>query len=147
MASLNKVLLIGNLTKDPVVKTTPGGTAVADLRLASTRKFKTPTGETKDETCYVNVTAWGRTAETCREYLSKGSSILVEGRLKYDEWEKEGQKHNRLSIVAERVQFMGAPKNRAVAGDAPDAEPGEAPGAHEEPPREKSVGDDDDLPF
>ncbi len=159
MASLNKVLLIGNLTKDPELRKTPGGMAVSDLRLATSRKFKTASGENREETCFLNVTVWGRQAETCAEYLSKGSPILVEGRLKYDEWEREGQKHSRVSVVAERVQFLGSPRGRStpVVEDVPaDMESGPGPqAARDEPPVPAGPsaapagggGDDDDLPF
>ena len=122
MASLNKVFLIGNLTKAPEVKHTPSGAAVAELRLAVNRKFKSSNGEMRDETCFVNVTAWNRQAETCGEYLSKGSPLMVEGRLKFDEWEREGKKHSRLSVVAERVQFLSdgrQAERRTAPADAP----------------------------
>ena len=134
MATLNKVFIIGNLTKDPEVRHTPSGAAVADLRVAINNKFKTSTGEMREETCFVNVTAWNRQAETCGEYLSKGSPLMVEGRLKFDEWEKEGQKQSRLSVVAERVQFLsdGKKTERKPAADRrADAPP----------------ADDDDMPF
>lgn len=151
MASLNKVFLIGNLTKDPELRKTPGGMAVSDLRLAVNRRFKTATGESKDETCFLNVTVWGRQAETCAEYLNKGSPVLIEGRLKYDEWEREGQKQSRVSVVAERVQFMGAPRGRSAPADAPDADAGQVPPPRDEPPAGGSgpaaEGDNDDLPF
>ncbi len=158
MASLNKVMLIGNLTKDPEVRYTATGTAVADLRMAVTRRFKTASGQEQEETCYVTVTVWGRQAETCGEYLRKGSAAFVEGRLKLDEWEKDGQKNSRLTVVAERVQFLGAPKRSAEYGDAPQgggarkagpvrgappAQAEEASAAPVEPP----AGDDEDLPF
>ena len=152
MASLNKVLLIGNLTKDPELRKTPGGMAVSDLRLAVNRRFKTATGENRDETCFLNVTVWGRQAETCAEYLNKGSPVLVEGRLKYDEWEREGQKQSRVSVVAERVQFLGSPRGKNAPADAPDMDVGQVPPpANEEPPAAgptvAAEGDDDDLPF
>jgi single-strand DNA-binding protein len=149
MASLNKVLLIGNLTRDPELRRTPSGAAVADLRLAVNRKYKTAEGESRDETCYVNVTVWNRQAETCAEYLSKGSPILAEGRLKFDEWEKEGQKQSRLSVVAERVQFLSGPK-KSEGGDAPGyppAGPAAGPAPAPEPQGSASSGDDDNLPF
>lgn len=152
MATLNKVLLIGNLTKDPEVRYTSGGMAVADLRLASSRKFKTSSGEEKEETCFVSITVWGRQAETCGEYLRKGSSAFVEGRLKLDEWEKDGKKMNRLTVVAERVQFLGSPR-RAEYGDAPEAaerRPAKAPPPPEEtaePPAAEGGENSDDLPF
>ena len=147
MASLNKVLLIGNLTKNPELRHTPSGMAVVDLRLAANRKFKTASGENRDEACFVNVTVWGRQAETCAQYLQKGSPILVEGRLKYDEWEKDGQKQSRLSIVAERTQFMGGPKQRAEVGSAPGVEETQSPPPDAGEPPEAAQGNDDNLPF
>ena len=152
MPNLNRVILVGNLTKDPEVRYTPSGAAVGDLRLAINRRYKTADGENKDEICFVGVTAWGRQAETCGEYLRKGSPVLVEGRLKYDEWEKEGQKHNRLTVVAERVQFLtGGPKDaearepREPRGQPPEAaRGGDVPA---EAARPAAAGDDDNLPF
>jgi single-strand DNA-binding protein len=152
MASLNRVFLIGNLTRDPEVRYIASGSAVADLRMAVSRKFKTNTGESKEETCFVTVTVWGRQAETCGEYLRKGSQTFVEGRLKYDEWEKEGVKQNRLTVVAERVQFMGAPK-RGEVGDAPAApargrgKSESAPAMDDVPPPEGGSENSEDLPF
>lgn len=151
MASLNRVFLMGNLTRDPEVRYLPSGKAVADLRMAISRRYKTATGEDKEETCFVSVVVWGKQAESCGQYLGKGRSLFVEGRLQYEEWEKDGQKHNRLRVVADRVQFMGAPK-RAEYSDG--AEPVTAPpaqgGAREEGPSETPPpdgGDEDNLPF
>lgn len=121
MASMNRVFLLGNLTRDPEVRYIPSGQAVAELRLAVSHKYKTQGGEEKEETCYVDVNAWGRTAEVCGQYLSKGSPLLVEGRLKYDEWEKDGKKNSKLRVVADRVQLIGAPRRNAEYGDAPPA--------------------------
>ncbi len=150
MASLNKVFIIGNLTRDPEVRYLPSGAAVADVRLASNRRYKTQQGEDKEETVYVNVSVWGRQAETCGQYLSKGSPVLVEGRLRYEEWEKDGQRNSRISITAERVQFMGGPKSSSEYGDAPASRSSETPA----PSRGGSAdfggddqGDADDLPF
>lgn len=144
MASLNKVLLIGNLTRDPEVRYLPSGAAVADLRLAVSRKYKTNSGEMKEETCFVNVSAWGRTAETCGQYLSKGSPLLVEGRLKLDEWEKDGQKQSRLSVVAERVQFL----SKGPGGGSSDKRPpAESKGSSEDDEAPGLASDDDDVPF
>ena len=170
MASFNKVILVGNLTKDPEVRYVPSGTAVGDLRMAVSRKYKGSDGQEHEDTCFVSVTVWGRQAETCGEYLRKGSPLLVEGRLKMDEWEKEGQKMSRLGVVAERVQFLGggsgggsAPRNQEFTDRAPQAAPPErgpapsapapsapaptapAPSAPAPPPA--PVGDDDNLPF
>ncbi len=152
MATLNKVFLIGNLTKDPEVRYTPSGSAVSDVRMAVSRKFKLANGQEKEETCFVTVTVWGRQAETVGEYLRKGSPVFVEGRLKLDEWEKDGQKQSRLGVVAERVQFLGSPR-RGEVGDAPasserrgrSAPAAPEPEADEPPPA--GGGDDDDLPF
>jgi single-strand DNA-binding protein len=108
MASLNKVFLIGNLTKPPELRYTPSGTAVADLRLAVNRNYTTQGGEKREETCFLTVVVWGKQAESCGEYLDKGSPILVEGRLQTREWEaKDGGKRTVIEVVAERVQFMG----------------------------------------
>jgi single-strand DNA-binding protein len=157
VASLNKVLLIGNLTRPVETRYTPQGMAVGELGLAVNRRYKTQDGETHEETCFVRVTVWGRQAETCAQYLSKGSPCLVEGRLKYDEWEKDGVKSSRLTVVAERVQFLGSPKGGAgdqgsqEDGAAPRG-PGNAPAAAPTPPPAERVadevrGDDENLPF
>ena len=111
MASLNKVFLMGNLTRAPELRYTPSGTAVADLRLAVNRSYTTQSGEKRDDTCFLTVIVWAKQAESCGEYLDKGSPIMVEGRLQTREWEtKDGQKRNVVEVVAERVQFMGRPK-------------------------------------
>ena len=124
MASLNKVFLIGNLTRPPELRYTPSGTAVADLRLAVNRVYSTQGGEKREDTCFLTVVVWGKQAESCGEYLDKGSPILVEGRLQTRDWEtKDGQKRNVVEVVAERVQFMGRGKQPA---GAPAAAPAEA---------------------
>ena len=157
MANFNKVILIGNLTRDPEIRYTPSGTAVGDLRMAVNRRFRTGDGQEREETCFVGVTVWGRQAETCGEYLKKGQPALVEGRLKYDEWEKEGQKFSRLSVVAERVQFLGSPRGAefrdnagAPAEDHPSAGGNKPPVSHENDgvsQQEPLAEDDDNLPF
>ena len=148
MASYNKVILMGNLTKDPEVRYTPSGTAVGDVRLAVNRKFKGNDGQEKDETCFVGVTVWGRQAETCGEYLKKGSPVLVEGRLKLDEWEKDGQKHSRLGVVGERVQFLSGPKTSEFRDSPPPpARNNNASAAPQEGPPAGDMVDDDNLPF
>ena len=108
MASFNRVLLVGNITRDLDVKYTPSGTAVTELGLAVNDRRKTANGEWVDETTFVDVTLWGRTAEVASEYLSKGSPVLIEGRLKLDTWETEGQKRSKLRVVGERMQMLGA---------------------------------------
>lgn len=160
MASLNKVFLIGNLVRDPDKRQTPTGTPVTDMRIAVTRQYRTQDGQQQQETCFVDVTVWGRQAEAAGEYLKKGSPVLVEGRLKLDEWTtKDNQKASRLSVVAERVQFLGAPR-RNEYGDAPSGENAarrespkraQAPQAVSEPDEaekgEAGDGDDENLPF
>lgn len=106
MANLNLVLLIGNLTKDVEVRYTPKGTAVSELGMAVNRTWITSDGEKKDEVCFANVTVWGKLAEICGKNLRKGSSIFVEGRLKFDQWEKDGEKRSALKVEAEKVQFL-----------------------------------------
>jgi single-strand DNA-binding protein len=131
MASLNRVFLIGNLTKDPTLRYTPSGAAVADLSLAINSTFVNKAGERKDEVCYVDIVTWGRQAETAAEYLTKGSPIFVEGRLQLDSWETgEGEKRSKLRVRANRVQFLG----RGKAGAArPEAEAIDEPAAAAEP--------------
>jgi len=109
MANFNKVLLIGNLTKDPELRYTPQGTAVVNLRLAVNRRFRDKNQELKEETCFVTAVVWNKQAETCNQYLHKGSPIFVEGRLQSRSWEdNSGQKRNVIEVRAERVQFLGA---------------------------------------
>ena len=109
MANLNKVFLIGNLTRDPELRYTPGGTAVANLGLAVNRKFKDSSGELKEEVCFLTVTVWDKQAEACCQYLSKGRPVFVEGVLQSRFWEtNDGQKRSAIDVRAERVQFLGA---------------------------------------
>lgn len=153
MASLNKVLLIGRCTRDPEKRSTPSGMVVVELGLAVNRRYKSNTGEDREEVCFVDVTVWGKTAELCAESLRKGSPVFIEGRLKLDQWEKDGQKRSKMGVVAENVQFLDRRR---------DGEPGDAPG--DAPARgasragggtvRKSGGDDvppggpdDDIPF
>lgn len=133
MASYNKVLLMGNLTRDPEVRYTPKGTAIANLGLAVNRVWTTETGEQKEEVTFVDIEVWGRQAETAGQYLSKGRPVFVEGRLRLDSWEdkESGQKRNKLKVVAERIQFLGAPRTGA---EFSEKTPSEAP-SEESPPR------------
>ena len=107
MPSFNRVILMGNLTRDVELKHTKNGTAVADVGLAVNDRRKTQDGETVEETIFVDVTFWGRTAEVAAEYLSKGSPVFIEGRLKLDTWETDGQKRSKLRVVGERMQLLG----------------------------------------
>ncbi|MCG8449186.1 MAG: single-stranded DNA-binding protein [Pirellulales bacterium] len=106
MASYNRVVLMGNLTRDPELRYIPSGTAVSDIGLAVNDRVKR-NDQWVDEATFVDITLWGRTAEVANEYLSKGSSVLIEGRLKLDRWEKDGQKHSKLRVVGERMQMLG----------------------------------------
>ena len=116
MASYNKVILVGNLTRDPELKYIPSGTAVAELGLAVNDKRKNPQGEWVDETTFIDVTLWARTAEVANEYLAKGSPVLIEGRLKLDQWEnKEGQKRSKLRVIGERMQMLGSKAGNAYS--------------------------------
>jgi single-strand DNA-binding protein len=128
MAAFNKVILVGNLTRDPELRYTPSGTAVANLRLAVNRKFRDKAQQLKDETCFITAVVWSKQAETCNQYLHKGSSLLVEGRLQSRTWDdtQSGQKRSVIEVLAERVQFLGAPGGKAAApvasGVAADAD-------------------------
>lgn len=139
MIDVNRVTLAGRLTRDPEVRYTTNGTAVATLRLASDRKFKGRSGDTREETLFIDVVAWQRTAEICAQYLSKGRPVYVEGRLQSRNWEtKDGQKRTSIEIVAERVQFMDyVADGGGGAGGAPPVLPDDGP----PPPA------DDDIPF
>lgn len=134
MASLNKVFLIGNLTRPPELRYTPSGTAVSDLRLAVNRAYTTQSGEKRQDTYFLTVVVWGKQAETSAQYLDKGSPVLVEGRLQTREWEgKDGQRRNVVEVVADRVQFLGRGRGGEVA--APEAEAvEEAPAAADDVP-------------
>lgn len=109
MASFNKVILLGNLTRDPELKHVAGNQAVAELGLAVNRRFRTKDNEEREEVTFVDCEAWGRTAEVLKQYLTKGSPIFIEGRLKLDQWEsKEGERRSKLRVVIENFQFVGS---------------------------------------
>jgi single-strand DNA-binding protein len=112
MASLNKVLLIGNLTREPELRYTPSGAAVCELGLAMNRRYVANNQE-KEETCFVDIVVWGKQAESSQRYLQKGSSAMIEGRLQFDQWEdrESGAKRSKLRVVAERVQFLNTRSN------------------------------------
>ncbi len=149
MANFNKVILAGNLTRDPELRYTPKGMAIAKITLAINRSWKSEAGEMKEEVTFVDVDAFGRTAENIGQYFKKGRPILVEGRLKYDTWEDKqtNQKRSKLGVVLENFQFMDskgsgdgdAPRNRPAAS----ASKAEAPSETDAPP----PPEDDDVPF
>lgn len=148
MASFNKVILAGNLTRDPELRYTPKGTAVAKIGLAVNRTWTTETGEKKEEVSFIDIEAWGRQGEVIAQYLKKGRPLLVEGRLKLDTWEDKNtkQKQSKLKVVLESFSFLDS--NR---GDAPSAPPPAARAAA--PAAAVSAGDaepppsEDDVPF
>lgn len=146
MASVNKVILIGNLGRDPELRYTQGGQAVANFTLATTERFSgRDGGERQERTEWHRVTAWGRTAELCAQYLSKGRSVYVEGRLQTREWEdKEGQKRRTTEIVALNVQFLGGREGGVGAGTGAARSTGGAPPAEDEGP---PAPPPDDIPF
>jgi len=130
MASFNKVMLMGNLTRDPELRYTSNGSAVTSFGLAVNRKFKQG-DEWKEDVCFVDITVWGKQGENCAEYLSKGRPAFIEGRLQYSTWESDGKKKSKLEVVANTVQFLGS------RGDSQGS-----------PPSGKSpVSDEDDVPF
>lgn len=160
MLELNKVLLVGNLTRDPELKYLPSGTAIADLRLAINRRvFDRNAGERKDETLFIDVTAWEKSAEFCKNYLQKGRAIFVEGRLKMDTWEdkQSGQSRSKISVVAERIQFADSKSQGGEGGgygggageSAPSYAERPAPAANAGPAAPKAApgNTEDDLPF
>ncbi len=159
MASFNKVILLGNLTRDPELRYTPKGTAIARLGLAVNRVWRTESGEQKEEVAFVDVDAFGRPAETIAQYMKKGRPILLEGRLRYDTWEdkQSGQKKSKLSVVLESFQFVdfrGAPETANTPAEAPRPRPPAAapaaPAAPAEPPAEappEEAPSEDDVPF
>ena len=156
-ASLNKVLLMGNLTRDPEVKYTPKGTAVCDLGIAINDSYKAQDGTIKETVTYVDIEVWGRTAENCKQYLTKGRPIFVEGQLRLDQWETpQGEKRSRMKVRALSVQFLGGGQGGGggrPAGNGENARPARpasapaaaaaAGGSEDGPP----PPDDDDIPF
>ena len=150
MVSLNRVLLIGNLTKDPELRYTPSGTPVANLRLAVNSSFKDQAGQRKEETCFVTIVVWSRQAEICNQYLKKGRSVFIEGRLLYRSWEAEGKTRSTMEVRADRVQFLGAPSG--APGRGPQGEPvsGLPEGPRQEDAEVEPVpegGTEADVPF
>jgi len=144
----NKVIIVGNLTRDPEVKFLANERAVANFALAVNRKWRDGNGETQEETTFVDIEAWGKTAELVGQYLTKGRSALVEGRLKLDSWDDKasGQKRNRLKVVAESVQFLGG-KGEGGRPDLGSQGNGDAPAASSAPVPGAADNDDSDVPF
>lgn len=159
MASFNRVILVGNLTRDVELKYIQSGLAVTEIGLAvNDRRKNQQTGEWVDEPVFVDITLWGRTAEIASEYLGKGSSVLIEGRLKLDQWEKDGQKRTKLRVVGESLQMLGSPRGGGQkppasgqfeegsfpsSGGSRSASPGSAPVAA----GAGAAAPSDDIPF
>lgn len=117
MITLNKVFLVGNLVRDPDLRYTPSGTPVAEFRMAVSDTYTTASGERRDRTCYIDVVSWRKLAESCGEFLTKGSPVFVEGRLEQDTWETpDGQKRSRIRVVAYSVQFIRREAERTTSG-------------------------------
>jgi single-strand DNA-binding protein len=142
MANLNKVMLIGNVTRDPEIKYTPKGSAVTDLGIAVNRVFTPEGGERREETTYVDVTLWGRQAEIAGEYCKKGRSIYIEGRLQLDTWDDKatGQKRSKLKVVGERMTMIGGKRDDADQASEP-------PRSVDELAAEHGVSSDPNVPF
>jgi single-strand DNA-binding protein len=150
MASFNKVVLVGNLTRDPELRYTPKGTAIARIGIAVNRRWKTETGEQKEEVTFVDVDAFGKQAEVIGQYLKKGRPILIEGRLRLDQWEDKQtqQKKSKLGVVLEAFEFLDSGnRGESSGGDAPRSRPAAAskPPASEEP--DGPPVEEDDVPF
>src|ERR1700730_5581561 len=154
MASFNKVILLGNLTRDPEVRYTPKGSAVCDLGIAVNRVYTTEGGEKREEVTYVDVVLWARLAEIAGQYLKKGRPVFIEGRLQLDTWDDKqtGQKRSRMRVVAENLQLLGSrgESEGGPAGPAPARRPatGAAPGQPTAQPRDPDLDvEPDDTPF
>lgn len=155
MANVNKVILIGNVTRDPEVKFTPKGSAVTDIGLAINRNYTLDNGDKREEVTFLEVTFWGRQAETLGEYVKKGRSLYVEGRLQLDTWDdkQSGQKRSKLRVVGENFQFLGAKPGGSSSGGG-DYEGGghseqrpQQRAARPAAPPQASSEPDDDIPF
>ena len=150
MASYNGVVLLGNLTRDPELRYIPSGTAVADIGLAVNNSVKRD-DQWVEEPTFVEITLWGRTAEIANEYLSKGSPVLIEGHLKLDTWEKDGQKRSKLKVVGEKLQLIGS--RDGSSGGGPDRSQSHETTPHEPTPEYSSTSGgpsmppNDEIPF
>ena len=122
MPSFNKVLLMGNLTRDPQTRFTSGGSGLCQFGMAINRRYTTASGEDREDTCFVDIDVWGKQGESCQSYLHKGSAVFVEGRLRFDQWEDRdsGQRRSRLTVTGERVQFLSSPGRGGDFGGSSD---------------------------
>ncbi len=154
MPSLNKVLLMGNLTRDPELRVTPKGTPICQFSLAINRQFKMESGETREEVIYVDVEAWGKQGETIAKYCTKGRPLYVEGRLRLDQWEDKNtkEKRSRMKVVLEQFQFLGDSRGGGGAPQPASEEGGGSPERHAPPARSSAKPAaqenlDEDVPF
>src|SRR5258708_31776602 len=152
MASFNKVILVGNLARDPELRYTPKGTAIAKFGLAVNRAWTSESGEKKEEVTFVDIDVFGRTAENVAQYMRKGSPMLVEGRLRLDQWDDKqtGQKRSKLGVVGEIIQFLGAPRSSesgAPAATRPRSVEPAVPEPASSADPESPSSPEDDLPF
>lgn len=156
MASLNKVMIIGNLTRDPELKYTPKGTAIADIGLAVNRNYTTESGEKREEVTFIDVTLWGRVAEIVGEYCKKGRPLFVEGRLQLDSWDDKatGQKRSKLKVVGDNIQLLGGREGGSGGGgEHSEGRPASRPQGRPAPPPQRPPADpdldapEDDIPF
>jgi single-strand DNA-binding protein len=160
MANLNRVLLIGNLTRDPELRVTPKGSSICQFGLAVNRTFKDGAGQQREETTFIDVEAWGRQGEVISKYCTKGRPLFVEGRLRFDSWDDKttGQKRSRLSVVLENFQFIGSRGDDQAGGGAPASDApagGDSPERNSPPPRQPNPAPaaaaednlDEDVPF
>jgi single-strand DNA-binding protein len=153
MASFNKVILLGNLTRDPEVRYTPKGSAVCDLGLAVNRNYTLDNGEKREEVTFVDVVLWARLAEIAGEYLKKGRPVFIEGRLQMDSWDDKqtGQKRTKLRVVGETMQLLGSRPGGASGGtggsEGPEAERPPRPAAKSAGTTAQSAPDEDEIPF
>ena len=150
MASYNRVILVGNLTRDPQMSYLPSQMPVVAFGIAVNRRWRGTDGQQREETCFVDCRAYGKQAETINQYLGKGKAVLVEGRLQYDTWEgKDGTKRSKHRVIVERFQFLGppgAPSSRPAAAQQPTPAAAQGQGDAEEPPPMEEGGPDD-IPF
>ena len=154
MASFNKVILLGNLTRDPEVRYTPKGSAVCDLGLAVNRQYTLDSGEKREEVTYVDVVLWARLAEIAGEYLKKGRPVFIEGRLQLDTWDdkQSGQKRSKLRVIGETMQLLGSrPPGTGAASESGEQDrqsrPSAKPTAPPPKPGAPAEPDDDEIPF
>jgi single-strand DNA-binding protein len=153
MASFNKVILLGNLTRDPEIRYTPKGSAVCDLGIAVNRQYTLENGERREEVTYVDVVLWARLAEIAAEYLKKGRPVFIEGRLQLDTWDdkQSGQKRSKLRVIGENMQMLGSRGGGAPGGAADSGDEARPARATTPPPKAGASApaepDDDEIPF